>query len=80
MSDRLMPDGTASSSDMPGAPAAVKEVPEVKTKEAFKQHCTDLSGICVVAALNPSTDDFAAQRDTLQVRHSDGAASTVAAS
>lgn len=69
MNDRLMPEGAASSSDMPGAPAAV-EVPEITTNEAFKQHCTELSGICIVAALNPSGPDFAAQRDTLQVKPS----------
>ena len=62
-----MPEGMASSSSgMPGPPAAAA-VPEVTTSEAFQQHCTNLTGLCIVAALNPSADDFAAHKATLQV-------------
>ena len=61
-----MPEGTASSSGMGAAPAAAA-VPEVTTSEAFKQHCTDLTGLCIVAALDPSADDFATHKATLQV-------------
>ena len=64
---RLMPEGMASSkSGMPGAPTAVA-VPEVTTSESFQQHCTNLTGLCIVAAFNPSADDFGTHKATLQV-------------
>ncbi len=66
MACRLMPEGTTSGGDMGGAPAAA-EVPEATTSEAFRQHCTDLTGLCIVAALDPSSPDFAAHKATLQV-------------
>ncbi|KAL3148687.1 hypothetical protein ABBQ38_014102 [Trebouxia sp. C0009 RCD-2024] len=62
---KLMPEGTASGVDMAGAPAAVP-MPEATTSEAFRQHCSDLTGLCIVAALNPSADDFDAHKATLQ--------------
>ena len=62
-----MPEGMASSSSgMSGAPA-VAAVLEVTTSDAFQQHCTNLTGLCIVAAFNPSADDFATHKATLQV-------------
>ncbi|KAL3137374.1 hypothetical protein ABBQ32_006902 [Trebouxia sp. C0010 RCD-2024] len=62
---KLMPEGTTSGGDVAGAPAAAP-VPEATTSEAFRQHCTDLTGLCIVAALNPSADDFTAHKATFQ--------------
>ena len=61
-----MPEGFKSGNDMPGA-AAVPDVPEVTTSEAFKQNCTDLTGLCIIAALSHEADDFAAHKATFQV-------------
>lgn len=62
---KLMPEGTSNGGDTAGA-AAAAAVPEVTTSEAFRQHCTNLTGLCIVAALNPSADDFAAQKASFQ--------------
>ena len=74
-----MPEGL-NSGDPSGAPAAAAaEVPEVTTSEGFQQHCTNLSGICIVAALDPAADSFAEQRASLQVRGSEAAMPAVPA-
>ncbi|KAL0035526.1 hypothetical protein WJX77_010582 [Trebouxia sp. C0004] len=60
----LMPEGYEGDSDQPTPPAA--EVPEVTTSDAFRKKCLDLTGLCIIAALNPIRDDFASQKATLQ--------------
>ncbi len=62
-----MPEGFADDGDVPGAPPAT-EVAEVTTSDAFKQHCTDLTGLCIIAALNPAAADFASHQTTFQVQ------------
>ncbi|KAL0020067.1 hypothetical protein WJX79_001481 [Trebouxia sp. C0005] len=61
----LMPQGQEGDSDQP-SPSAISEVPEVTTSDAFRKNCTDLTGLCIIAALNPAGDDFASQKATFQ--------------
>lgn len=61
----LMPQGDEGDSDQP-SPPAISELPEVTTSDAFRKNCTDLTGLCIIAALNPAADDFASQKATFQ--------------
>ena len=61
-----MPQGHEGDSDQP-SPPAISELPEVTTSDAFRKNCTDLTGLCIIAALNPAADDFASQKATFQV-------------
>ena len=61
-----MPQGHEGDSDQP-SPPAISEVPEVTTSDAFMKNCTDLTGLCIIAALNPAGDDFTSQKATFQV-------------
>lgn len=50
-----------------GSPGSAATVTEITTSEGFRQHCTDTSGLCIVATLDSSSAGFEAHKAAFQV-------------
>lgn len=64
----ILPEGLQASRQGPGGSSAqAAAVSEVSSSEAFQEQCPDTAGICIIAALDPSSPDFETHKSTLQV-------------
>ena len=68
-----MPEGLQQSREGqsgPKGPAGTgAAVSEVSTSEAFQKQCTGTGGLCIIAALDPTSADFDAHKAAFQVTH-----------